>query len=93
MGARLAFLTIVAAWATIAAVEAQVPPPSDKEPVLRLEAGGPTSFVTSLAFGADGKTLYAAGFDKVVRVWNLAPKTGEFVLDRAGLPGANWARP
>src|SRR5262249_17849291 len=44
-------------------------PPGEKEPVLRLEAGGPTSFVTALAFSPDGQTLYVAGFDKVVRSW------------------------
>jgi WD40 repeat protein len=57
------------------------PPGGDDRPLLRLEAGGPTSFVTSLAFSPDGKTLYAAGFDKVVRVWKLQGK--EFVLDKA----------
>ena len=33
--------------------------PSDKEPVLRVDSGGPAAFVTSLAFSPDGKTLYA----------------------------------
>jgi WD40 repeat protein len=55
--------------------------PGDKEPVLRLEAEGPTSFVTALAFSADGRTLYAGGWDKVVRVWTLNDK-GQFVPDR-----------
>jgi WD40 repeat protein len=40
-------------------------------PVLRLEAGGPTAPMYALAFGPDGRTLYAAGFDKVVRTWGL----------------------
>src|SRR4029077_10082041 len=47
------------------------PPQADDRPLLRLEGGGPTTFVTSLAFSPDGQTLYAAGFDKVVRVWKL----------------------
>jgi WD40 repeat protein len=53
-----------------------------KEPLLRLEAGGPTTDVTTLAFSPDGKTLYAAGYDKVVRVWKLDPATKEFVPQR-----------
>jgi WD40 repeat protein len=53
------------------------------KPLLRLEAGGPSSNVTALAWSADGKTLYAAGFDKVVRAWRLDPATGLFALDDA----------
>src|SRR5213595_2447523 len=65
-----------------AGTPAQAPalPPGDKEPVLRLEAGGPTSFVTSLAFSPDGRTLYGAGWDKVVRAWTWDAARGEFVL-------------
>src|SRR5216683_4813260 len=62
--------------------EEPVLPPGEKEPVLRLEAGGPTSLVTALAFSPDGKLLYVGGWDKVVRVWRL-DNTGQFVLDRA----------
>ncbi len=42
---------------------AQTPvlPPGEKEPLVRLEAGGPTSFVTALTFSPDGKLLYAGG--------------------------------
>jgi WD40 repeat protein len=65
-------------------------PASSQEPglpdvnraVLRLEAGGPTSNVTALAFSPDGTTLYAAGFDKVVRVWKLDAAGREFVPQR-----------
>jgi WD40 repeat protein len=38
-------------------------------PVLRLEPDGPTAPTNALAFSPDGKTLYAGGFDKVVRAW------------------------
>src|SRR5438876_11689840 len=70
------------------------PPPVDDRPLLRLEAGGPTTFVTSLAFSPDGQTLYAAGYDKVVRVWKL--QDGRFTLDKVSYrvpigPGPNGA--
>src|SRR5262249_61611997 len=55
-------------------------PPGGKEPLLRLEAGGPTSFVSATVMSSDGKTLYAAGFDQVVRVWKLNNQ-GQWVLD------------
>jgi WD40 repeat protein len=54
--------------------------PTARDPVLRVEAGGPTAFVTALAFSPDGKTLYAGGYDKVVHVWVLNPKTDRFEL-------------
>lgn len=54
-----------------AAAQETALPPYHKEPILRVEAGGSTAFVTALAFSPDGKKLYAGGFDKVVRVWNL----------------------
>lgn len=38
-------------------------------PVLRLNIGGPSSLVTAMAFSADGHSLYAGGWDKVVHVW------------------------
>lgn len=56
--------------------------PEVGEPLLRLEAGGPTGDVTALAFAPDGKTLYAAGWDKVVRVWKRHPETGLFAAER-----------
>src|SRR5271165_5240869 len=65
-----------------APILAQAPVAVDREPLLRLEAGGPTSFVTALAFSPDGKSLYAAGYDKGVRVWTL-DRNDKFVLDKA----------
>jgi WD40 repeat protein len=53
------------------------------KPLLRLEAGGPSSNVTGLAWSPDGATLYASSFDKVVRAWKLDPATGLFELDAA----------
>lgn len=55
-------------------------PWSDKEPFLRVEAGGPRSYSTALAFDPTGHTLYAAGWDKVIHVWQRDPQTGRFVL-------------
>src|SRR4029079_4201624 len=45
--------------------------PGGGDAVLRVEAGGPTAFVTALAFSPDGKTLYAGGYDKGVHTWGL----------------------
>ncbi len=56
-------------------------PPGDMQPFLRVEPGGATSHVTALTFSADGKTLYVAGWDKVIRVWTLNDK-GRFVPAR-----------
>jgi WD40 repeat protein len=75
----LALLLLTISGARILA-QAPVLPPGEKEPLLRLEAGGPTSFVTALAFSPDGKLLYVGGWDKVVRVWRL-DAAGKFVLD------------
>jgi WD40 repeat protein len=73
--------SLVTTWVASASAQAPVLPPGDKQPLLRLEAGGPTSRVTALAFNADGTTLYAAGYDKVVRVWNLNA-AGDWELDK-----------
>ena len=56
-------------------------PPGETDPLLRLEAGGPTSLVTAVTFSPDGNTLFAAGWDKVVRVWRRDARTGGFVFD------------
>jgi WD40 repeat protein len=71
---------LVLAMGIAARAEGPGQAPRSKQPILRVEAGGPTAFVTSLAFSADGRTLYAAGFDKVVRVWTLDSKTDRFEL-------------
>ncbi|MFL5246146.1 MAG: WD40 repeat domain-containing protein [Gemmataceae bacterium] len=75
-------LSLVSAFALATGARAEAPAEAaaSKQPVLRVEAGGPTAFVTSLAFSPDGKTLYAAGFDKIVRVWTLDPRTHRFEL-------------
>src|SRR5262249_26327062 len=50
----------------------------ERSPVLRVEPGGPTARVTSMAFSPDGKSLYVASLDKVVRVWSRDAKDQQF---------------
>jgi hypothetical protein len=67
--------------ATVALAQAPPPLPAlDTKPVPRVDPRGPSAAVTALAF-ADGETLYAAGLDKVVRVWTR--QGGRFVLKTA----------
>ena len=47
------------------------------QPVLRLQPGGPTAEIFQLQFSRDGKTLYAAGRDKVIHVWALREASGD----------------
>ena len=77
----LLLFPLLAAGLVHAADEPPVPP-ADGKPVLQLDAGGPMAAVTALAFGPDGKTLYAGGFDKVIRAWTRDEKTGAFGAPR-----------
>src|SRR5689334_8011555 len=80
--AALAAVLVLGRAAPARLLQAPAKAPGDREPVLRLEPGGPSSFVTALAFRADGKALYVAGWDKVVRVWAFDEATRQFVPDR-----------
>jgi WD40 repeat protein len=62
-----AVVSLVAGTAPAADAPAAAAP--KREPLFRLEPGGPSSTITAMAFGKDGDTLYAAGHDKIVRVW------------------------
>src|SRR5262245_37278051 len=73
----------LASLLTLPAAPEAFDPPGDREPVLQLEAGGPTALVTSLAFAPDGKPLFAAGYAKVVRTWRLRDGRFEFDPQRA----------
>jgi WD40 repeat protein len=72
----LALLTLIAAAGPAGAAPLPV---LDAKPQLQVDPGGPAAAVTALAFSPDGKTLYAGGLDKVVRVYKL--RDGLFVLD------------
>ena len=67
--------------ATALPAQNQPAKPLNPFPLLRLDAEGPVSQITSLAFSPDGKTLYAAGYDKVVYVWML-DENGKFQINR-----------
>src|SRR5688572_1873234 len=77
------FLLIL--WFTVAGLTASAAQPKAKPdnaapPIPKLDADGPTSFVTALAFSPDGRTLYAAGWDKIIRVWRR-DRSGQYRLD------------
>ena len=82
---RLFIVTLLVVLAHPAAGQDVAPPvpPVDKDPVLRLEGRGPLSPIHAVGFGADGATLYEAGWDKIVRVWRRDARTGQFSLDAA----------
>lgn len=49
-------------------------------PKLRLDTVGPASQVRKLVFSPDGKRLYSAGKDKVVRTWEIVERDGKYRL-------------
>lgn len=81
-GVRVTCVLLAFAGAALAqaAPEAGAGPEGEPHPLLRVEGGGPTAQTTALAFGPDGRTLYAAGYDKVVRVWEWDENAGAFAL-------------
>lgn len=66
----LTSLSTAGSWPGAVHADEAVLPPGDTAPVLRLETGGPRSYVSGLAFSPDGQQLYATGWDKAVQVWN-----------------------
>lgn len=66
------WLFMAACLGVVTAAHADEPivPPGDAQPILQIEAGGPRTFVTAVAFSPQGDRLYATGWDKVVHVWS-----------------------
>ena len=62
-------------WSLPPVVVAQILPPRDDTPLLRIDAGGPVSFVSTVAWASSPESqhpvLYAAGWDQVVHAWRL----------------------
>ncbi|MGH1417972.1 MAG: caspase family protein [Hyphomicrobiaceae bacterium] len=55
-------------------------------PILQIDAGGHRSHVNALIFSKDGRTLYSAGQDKIIRIWNWkAGKTVRTIRGRIGV--------
>jgi WD40 repeat protein len=79
---RLFSVILLSLTAMLPAARAQsdLLPPGDKTPLLQLDVGGPTAVVTALAFDKAGTTLYAAGLDKIVRVYTY--QDGRFVRQK-----------
>ena len=66
MSARPPLVAAAVVLIAAATATAQAPAAVDRDPILRLDAGGATASVTALAFSPDGQRLYAAGWDSGV---------------------------
>ena len=69
MSTRIFFLVAVCITAAslLTRTYGQAEPP--REPILQIQGRGPASRITGLAFSPSGDTLYAAGWDKQIWVW------------------------
>ncbi len=69
MRAALLGLVLLFSSASLFAREEGPSTGGSKSPLLRLETGGPRSYVSGVLFSPDGQRLYAGGWDKAVLVW------------------------
>ncbi len=76
-------VTMVAASPSVASSGDPILPPGDPTPLLRLETGGPRSYVSGLAFAPNGSRLYSVGWDKAVQTWDLN-EAGRFEYNPMG---------
>ncbi len=58
------------------------------EPILQIDAGGHRAHVNAVIFSKDGRTLYSAGQDKIVRIWDW--KVGKTVRTIRGEIGVGY---
>jgi DNA-binding beta-propeller fold protein YncE len=63
-----------------AAAQADAPAGPTQAPILRIEAGGPTSAVTHVSVDAAGTLMAAASYDKTVRLYSLPDDIERSVL-------------
>ena len=84
---RLLCALLAVALPGIGGLQAAPLPPADESPLLRIEAGGPLSYVSALAWARVPETkelvLYAGGWDKTVHAWRLAQ--GRWTYDAASV--------
>lgn len=74
--ARLMLATLASLIGAASVAAAEEPP----QPILQVDTGGHNDRVRGLAYARDGSRLYSAGFDKAIRVWDLASGTTQKVL-------------
>jgi len=51
---------------------AQTPPAGDQRPCFAVDLGGHLGLVRGIAFLSDGKRLVSSGYDKTIRIWDIA---------------------
>jgi WD40 repeat protein len=79
-GRFVGLLALVITVSGIATADSVLAQKADATKVFpRVEPKAAIGPITALTFSPDGKRLFAAGFDKVVRVWDVDADKGTFV--------------